>query len=990
MSVGMSDAQEVASSIIRVEGPGTVTEPERPGVGLPLRIGRYRVLRVLGEGGMGIVYAAYDDELARAVAVKLLRGSGSSASTSGRERMRREAQAMAQLSHPNVVQIHDVGEDGGELYLTMELVRGQTLDAWLAELGPARVRAQRWREILEVFVAAGRGLAAAHAAGLVHRDFKPGNVLVGEGTVKVGDFGLARGDGDGELAEVEDAKVEGERVEPKPSSHKLAERMTETGAVVGTPAYLAPEQLIGRGISAASDQFSFCVALYEALFGQRPFAGEDMRTLSASLLTGQRRSPPAGLAVPSWVVAVIDRGLDREPGERWPSMDALLAALLDDPARRRRRRLVLGVSALAVVVTASALGIREARHRSECEALGSALDERWNEEERQRIDDAFVQASEPMGAESWARVQPKIGAWAEAWREARMDACDDARSDPERAQQTAACLEHERWELEALLDVFGEADRTTVMQAVEAVAELPEVERCDDLTWLASDASLRADGLGEASVGIALRRDLARVLALERAGRFDEALALAKGSVESARGLGDPVVEAEALAKLGGIRWRMSDFASAEQDLLAAHFLAGRVEHDRVAYATARDLSWVVGARLARPKEGRVWLEHARMNLVRSGGDPETEPDVFERLGELEDAEGHYAEALAEHEHALALREQQLGSEHPAVAESLLAVGKFQAAMGDERALATLERARDLAVAALGPEHPTVAVVDNEIGVALYGHDRLDESLVVFRRALTIRERVLGPNEPGLARILSSLAVVQQARGELLESLILLEQATELLERELGHEHPDTLRARSNLASAKAELGQVDEAIESLRDTLSIAERVLTLDDPLLTAVLANLAYYLDLRGDHAEALPSLRRVLALDEARLGPVHPEIARRLVNLAKSELAAGEHEAALTSARRAVTLSEVALPANALDVAAAHDGLALVLLGLDRADEAIEQHGRAVAISAAAGEAPRDPRDLAGLRAELVRLRVGATPTPPHDDLSPKTP
>jgi tetratricopeptide (TPR) repeat protein/tRNA A-37 threonylcarbamoyl transferase component Bud32 len=887
-----------------------MTDEPEPSASFRSRIGRYRVLRVLGEGGMGIVYAGYDDELARPVAIKLVRGSGSSASTSARDRMRREAQAMAQLSHPNVVQIHDVGEHGGELYLTMELIHGQTLDAWLSELGPAPVRARRWREIVAVFVDAGRGLAAAHAAGLVHRDFKPSNVLVGDGVVKVGDFGLARGDTEVEVA---DPGVELERAELFESSRKLAERMTETGALIGTPAYLSPEQIAVRETSAASDQFAFCVALYEALLDRRPFAGDDLATLAANLLADRRQRAPADTPVPGWLIAVIDRGLAREPSERWPGMDPLLAALLDDPAKRRRRRLALGLSAFTIIAAASGFGIREVKHDRECEALGSALDERWNTETKQQLGDAFARTDAPDPAQTWARVEPRLDAWTQAWRAARTTACDASRNEPERAQQRAACLEHERWELEALLDVFAAADRTTVIEAVTAVAELPDVERCNDLAWLASDASLRAEASDSADAGIALRRDLARVLALERAGRYQESLELAQRSVESARPLGDPVVEAEALAKLGGIRWRMADFANAEHDLLAAHFLAGRVEHDHIAYATARDLAWVVGVSLARPNDGRVWLEHARMNLVRSGGDPEIEADLFERLGELEDAEGHYADALAAHERALELRGQQLGSDHPAIAESLLAIGRLQIALEDPRALATLERARDLAVATLGPEHPTVASIDTELGIGLFGGERFDESVAVLRRALAIRERALGPDEPGLANILASLAAVLQARGrpaELLESLLLLERAVGILERTFGPEHRNTLLAKSNLATTRADFGEVDEAITSLRDAVAIAERALEPNDPVLATMLANLAYYLAERGDHAGAVPLLRRVVVVDELNLGPNHVELADDLSNLADSEAALGELDAAIASAERALAIREAA--------------------------------------------------------------------------------
>ena len=808
---------------------------------------------------------------------------------------------MAQLSHPNVVQIHDVGEHDGELFLTMELIRGATLDVWLAELGPARVRATRWREIVATFVEAGRGIAAAHAAGLVHRDFKPSNVLVGDIGTKVSDFGLARG-------EHEEGESESGQSDEVPS-RALHERMTETGALIGTPAYLAPEQLGARRATAASDQFSFCVALYEALLGERPFVGEDLRTLAASLLAGRRRPLPEAHAIPSWLLAVIDRGLAVEPSDRWPSMDALLDALLDDPARRRRRRLALGVLAVACVGIAAAFGGHELHERGRCEALGQDIDVIWNPQTRERLAAAFERSGAPEAASTWARVEPQIDAWTKTWRDARTSACHEAREQPERGHRRETCLDRERWQLEALLDVFAAADRATVIEAVMAVADLPALERCEAATWLAADVSLQVEPELEQR-SVELRRELARVFALERAGRHAEALALAQRSVDAAEQLDDPLVQSEALAKLGGIRYRVADFAGAEQALLAGHFLAGRVEHARVGYATARDLAWVVGVRLARPDEGRVWLEHARMNLARMGEDPEREPEVFVMLGELEDADGSPQAALLAHERALALREQTLGLEHPEIADSLINIGRIQTTLGDARALATLERGRELAIASLGLEHPVVATADNELGVLLVRLGRVDEGVAAYRRAAATRERAMGPSDPGLAMTLSNLAAALNGQGQLLESLLLLERAVAILEQALGPEHPDTLAATINFAVAKAEFGEIDVALDLLRRTLARAERVLGRDDAMVGAVLANIAYWLEQRGDHSGALPLRVRVLAIDEALLGSDHLEVAADLDALARSYAGVGELEQAEASRARALAIREAA--------------------------------------------------------------------------------
>jgi tetratricopeptide (TPR) repeat protein len=870
------------------------------GEALAHRIGRYRVLRVLGEGGMGIVYAAFDDELARPVALKLVRrGEGRA------DDVRREAQAMARLSHANVVQVYDVGEHEGALFLAMELIHGQTLDAWLGELGPARVRGPRWREIVEVFVAAGRGLAAAHAANLVHGDFKPANVFVGAGVVKVGDFGLARA-----------------RLDVETASD------TEPRSGLGTPAYLAPEQLLGRPGTPASDQFAFCVALHEGLLGRRPFAGTDLRTLAANVLADRRAGVPERGGVPAWLIAVLDRALAREPAARWPSMDALLDALLDDPAKRRRRRRVLALAGFGLASLATVLGLREVQHAQRCEALASAIDEAWNPALARTLAATFERSGAPESARTFTRAAAGIDAWTSRWRHARARVCDEAREAPALAQRAASCLEHERWQLDALLDVFAQADRAIVLDAVLAVSELPDLSRCEDPTWLQSDASLAADALAD-DEGIALRRELARVLALEQTGRHADALALAETCVAAARERGDALVEADALAKLGGIRWRMADFEGAERELVAGHLLAARLGHDHVAYATARDLAWVVGVRLARIGEGRLWLELARAARVRSGIDPEQDAELHEREAELDVAAGQHDAALVAYRRALALREQTLGHEHPLTAESHVLIARSEAARGElEPALASLARGRELAIATLGPAHPIVANADSELGSVLFASGRMADSEAALRRALAVREAALGPDDPGLANILVSLAAVLEAEGELLESLLLLERAVAILERQLGREHPDAIVAGSTLATIKGELGQIDEAIALLRELATRAEHALGPADPTLGLVLANLAYYLDARGEHDEATPLRRRVVAIDEATLEPDDPELANDLVLLARDELAIGEHAAALAAARRALTILEALPEADADTLARARATLVAI--------------------------------------------------------------
>ncbi|MCX4240066.1 protein kinase domain-containing protein [Paraliomyxa miuraensis] len=323
----------------------------------PVRVGRYRIEGRIGAGGMGVVYRAHDPELARDVAVKLM--SSDAAHTkdpaTARARLVREARAMARLAHPNVLHVYDVGTTDDGVFIAMELVEGRSL--------ASRYEAERppWREIVRHYVDAGRGLAAAHAADVIHRDFKPENVLVGtDGRVRVCDFGLAGGPAAQGSTTSEDSELDRDTGD----LHGPSGSLTKTGALLGTPKYMAPEQESGGLASARSDQFSFCVAIYEALYGFPPFAGTTVAEYRHNVRHGRVLDPPPESKVRGWVHAEIVRGLAVDPADRHPALDPLLDRLeeaLVDPnvARRRRRRArVLSLAGgVAGVLVAGVLGV---------------------------------------------------------------------------------------------------------------------------------------------------------------------------------------------------------------------------------------------------------------------------------------------------------------------------------------------------------------------------------------------------------------------------------------------------------------------------------------------------------------------------------------------------------------------------------------------------------------------------------------------------------
>ena len=337
------------ATLIAVAAPPSRSGGQPSSPAPELTVGRYRLLQLVGRGGMGEVYAAHDPGLDRRVAIKILRADARPDNNIEAARLAREAQAVAKLSHPNVVAIYDVGWSAGRMFLAMELVEGETLAAWLAQT-------RTTSEILSMFLMAGRGLAAAHRAGIVHRDFKPQNVMVArDGSVRVMDFGLAAAGGrPGQTPQV---------------------RLTKAGTILGTPLYMSPEQMVGQTVDPRADQFSFCVALWEALHGARPFEGSTVLELRGDVLAGHPRPGPLRRRVPRRIQAALLRGLSVDRTRRFPDMNALLDELTAAPTRAPGRTVALGV-ALGLAVAGLAAGGVVWRARVRRAAVQQWIDER--------------------------------------------------------------------------------------------------------------------------------------------------------------------------------------------------------------------------------------------------------------------------------------------------------------------------------------------------------------------------------------------------------------------------------------------------------------------------------------------------------------------------------------------------------------------------------------------------------------------------------------
>ena len=400
-------------------------------------LGRFEMGRRLGAGAMGIVCEARDPDLERKVALKVLRSDALDPAVV--DRLMLEARALAKLRHPNVVTVYEVGNDAGNRFIVMDLVEGGTLRKWLAQSRP-------WREVVAMFIQAGRGLEAAHAAGLVHRDFKPDNVLVEGGQARVVDFGLAAGtDLEATMPDVDGLPISGNV------------RLTQTGAFVGTPAYMAPEQFSGAA-TPASDQYAFCVALFEALHGARPFVDGPLDGLDG-ILDARRDPLPAGAPkdAPSRLRKVIARGLAFRGSDRWPDMHALLRALERASTKPwRRPAIVVGAVGMGLAAGASATAVVSAA--PSCDRVADPLRDAWNDTRRARLRSACDDVGLPYAAPTWTRTETILDHYATTWTDARVGVCEATRARPGDEAvllpAQADCLTQQLQAFEALLDTL--------------------------------------------------------------------------------------------------------------------------------------------------------------------------------------------------------------------------------------------------------------------------------------------------------------------------------------------------------------------------------------------------------------------------------------------------------------------------------------------------------------------------------------------------------
>jgi len=929
------------------------------------RLGHYVVLGKLGSGGMGTVLEAFDRRLDRRVALKLLHRSLGGAHTQG---LMREARALAKLSHPNVVQVYEVGEAEGQAFIAMELVQGCSLASWLS-----RRPRPSWQECVAVYLQAGEGLAAAHARGLVHRDFKPSNAVIDDdGRVRVLDFGLAR--------QVEAAAVS---VEPsgEPSVELSVEEAdaeqepTQTGTVLGTPGYMPPEQMRGHEVDARSDQFSYCVALYEALYGERPFTGRTIGGLMASVSAGA--PAPRVATVPAALRAVVLRGLEVVPDDRWPSMAALLVELRRLVSPRRRSWQALGlVGGLAALGLGVGLGLGRGAVDDPCGGARAQLRGIWDDARREALEAAILGTELAYAADTWERVRTQLDAYADAWVLRHTEVCEATSVRKEQSAEVMdlrmGCLRERRLALDQAVTVLVHTDATRVEHAVAVVAGLPTLSRCDEVEALRAELPPPEDPDVAARVE-ALREQLSQARALLMVGAYAESTEVIEAVVGEAEALSYAPLVAEALLVRGLVGIELARYSQAASDLEAAYVLAAENRHDEVEAEAAAGLSWVVGHEQVRLELGLQWGTTALALARGLRAAPEAEAEALNIVGALLVRQGKPDEALVRYERALAIRNALGGPEDATVAALHNNIGSVLTGQGRlAEALDHLQRAVALRERAQGPLHPELAGPLNNLGNVLKRQGKLVEAQRSYERALAIDEQVLDPVHPDLAIALDNLGLVLYDQGQLVEAQRYHERALVIRERALGLGHPEVAVTLNNLGNVLDELGRPTQALACYQRAVAIWEATLGADHPNVTATLHNIGTVLAAQGKPEEALESFSRAVAA----LGPQHPGIADSLMAMADIELTLHDDAAAREHAERALAMVESAESAEAsADIVAESSFLLARVLGSDRS-----QRARARSLAQRAREAYATLGDVGRARVTEIDAWLVEHPAP----------
>ena len=889
--------------------------------GAPRQIGRYRLDHQIGSGGMGVVWQAWDPALERNLAIKLLRPEISD--DSGRARLVREARALARLQHPNVIAVHDVGEADGDVFIATELIDGEPMGTW--QIGrPAD-------EIVAAYAQAARGLWAANQLGLIHRDVKPNNIFVGkDGRVRIGDFGLATRDRSAA------ATIPGGGTDSQ---------LTSDGQIVGTPAYMAPEQRGGGTVDERADQYSLCLALAEALTGARPAPGTTAAALSAS-----------GIAAP-W--PAIARGLSERAADRNADLGPLVTALAGAPPPRRGRYVMLGAGLVCAAVAAFVV----LRGTPDPAAACAVREPAWDPAARHAITDGF-HASHLAYADDAARTAlAAIDAYAAAFTAEDRRACEDAATDRQSAEvagKRQACLAELRGELtELVAQLTTKPEPITIQRAAASARALPDPTVCNTAGGLA-DQTIPAD------VAIAVRMrvmaaGVARAATLRRLGKLPAARAAAEAGLVEARASGMLPAIAGAEHELGTILHAQDD-PGAEQALVDALTAAAEAHADLRAAQIASLLVEVVGAKgdvAAAERQARL----ARPALVRAGYDRYLDGVIERGLGFANQAAKQYAAAYDHYKRAEELHRAQgelddVNFDRRSEVYALGSLDRLDEATRVNREVLAADREN------LGPKHPRTISDLASGGQLAFRAGRYADAAVALEAAIALDEEVSGHDSAHVASLRGQLGGVYLASGRIADAEPLFRGLVKTLASHRPADDFELRGQRMNLAAVLILLGNYHDG-EAELDLLVAAARAAG-DDESLGLVLQNLAEALTRDGKHALALAAVDEALARDAKVYGPASRRGAEAEVTLGNVELGLGKPDAAIGAYELAVRTLESAVGPTTSELGEPLTALGEIRLARDDAAHARPLLERAIAVLAGA-----DPVDLARSHFALAR-------------------
>ena len=831
----------------------------------PATVDRYLLEQPLGSGGNGIVYAGHDPKLNRPVAIKLL-GSAGCKDPAGTDRLLREARALARVEHPHIVSVYDVGkteeEDG--VFIVMERLAGPTLAQW--HDSPQARRAGGWRLAIELYLQAGRGLVAAHAAGLVHRDFKPANVMRdASGRVKVLDFGLVwhtRSDDGSIPTDPVSAEYGAATSSGAGAGTTDGDRLTQTGATMGTPVYMAPEQHLGKPATVASDQFSFCAAVYEAVFGLHPFPGADAAEIATAKLTGVMTPIPEErrVEVPREVGDILMRGLAARPSARWPTMDALLEALrvTVQPPPKRARWAVAAAATVVAVGTAMVLAEPDP-------ACGQARPP-WNEDVRDASQASFSRATVPGAGTVWTRVDAAARSWSDEWTEARAEVCSAHRRgevDDATFDRIIGCLRRRADRFSDVAETMSTPGARVMAEAVGLVVAQARPGTCRDLTQV-DQLEPRPDDRAQAAQVDKLRQREQALFDAMVLGRIAEVEPEIEALVDDAEALGYGPFVAEAHALAARALAESGAYEEADQRWQKAIALAQEEDHDFLVARNMSVLMFNTGVYRERVPEALLQLPWAYAMVQRAGNPVIPLAGLEQAAGHLHMRAGDLDEASAAFQRARDHFSSVQPPHQAGIADADQGLGLIARSQGDRtEAMRLCRDAFERMEAAQGELSPNAAMMRQEYGFLLMQEGRIEESEAQHRLATQRVETIKGSDHPDMIQMLHGLASVQR-RSDPETAAVTAARALALSDTVHGGDHEQTGWLKNLMALIESDRGNVDAGLRHADEARGVFERIRGERSYEVATVLGARSMILTAAGRREEARSALETVVEI------------------------------------------------------------------------------------------------------------------------------